>query len=171
MFNRSLRAVHEFQADEGCLRTGISICNYQSLLLNQVFKSNIFTLPNSFSNPTLIKKRMIMMSKERSGELANLKLLIVFPVAAFLLFTFSSFTGLTGAGIVQSEIIQTAPSPTQQMNGTDNILPEQPEQVISESPIEENAPTEVFIVVEEMPSYPSGDAEMMNFINRNVTYP
>ena len=69
LFNRSLRAIHEFQADQECLSSGIPVVNYQSLLLNQVFRTNTFTLTNSFSNPSLIKKRMIMMTKKRTSSL------------------------------------------------------------------------------------------------------
>jgi protein TonB len=36
---------------------------------------------------------------------------------------------------------------------------------------EEEAPTEVFVVVEEMPSFPGGDTELMKFINSNIVYP
>jgi periplasmic protein TonB len=36
---------------------------------------------------------------------------------------------------------------------------------------EEEAPVEVFVVVEEMPTYPGGDAELMKFINSNIVYP
>ena len=89
LFSRSLRAVHEFQADEVCLKAGITICNYQNLLLNQVFKSNIFTLTNSFSNPTLIRKRMLMMTRKKSGALANIKLILVVPAVTILLYAFS----------------------------------------------------------------------------------
>ena len=64
LFNRSLRAVHEYQADQECLSSGVPVVNYQSLLLSQVFKTGAFNLTNSFSNPSLIKKRMIMMTKK-----------------------------------------------------------------------------------------------------------
>jgi len=47
LFSRSLRAVHEFQADEGCLNMGTSVYSYQKLLMNQVFKSKIFTITNN----------------------------------------------------------------------------------------------------------------------------
>jgi periplasmic protein TonB len=36
---------------------------------------------------------------------------------------------------------------------------------------EEEAPVEVFVVVEEMPSFPGGDVELMKFINSNIVYP
>ena len=69
---------------------GTSVNNYQKLLMNQVFKSKIFTITNSFSNPSLIKKRMIMMTKKRSRTMANLKLLMVLPVIAAVMFLISS---------------------------------------------------------------------------------
>ena len=36
---------------------------------------------------------------------------------------------------------------------------------------EEEAPTQVFVVVEEMPTFPGGDPEMMKFIYANIIYP
>jgi TonB family protein len=200
MFNRSLRAVHEFQADEGCLNTGIPVCSYQNLLLNQVFKSNIFTLTNCFSNPTLIKKRMIMMTKERSGAQANLKLIMVLPVVALLLVAFSSYVEKPVPDLVQVEMASFSPSdaPVPGNNPVSSTLmesaalsgtetpppppPPPPASTLQETTIEVSAseavpseeeavPTEVFVVVEEMPSFPGGDSEMMNFIYENIKYP
>jgi periplasmic protein TonB len=65
--------------------------NYQSLLLSQVFKSGAFNLTNSFSNPSLIKQRMIMMTKRRTSSLANMKLLIVVPVVGLVFLAISAY--------------------------------------------------------------------------------
>jgi periplasmic protein TonB len=43
--------------------------------------------------------------------------------------------------------------------------------VVQEEVKEEEAPTEVFVIVEEMPSFPGGETEMMTFINNNIKYP
>ena len=91
LFNKSLRAIHEYQADQECLTSGIPVVNYQSLLLNQVFKTNSFTLSNSFSNPSLIKKRMLMMTKKPTPALANMKLLFVVPVIGLVFLFVSAF--------------------------------------------------------------------------------
>ena len=91
LINRSLRAVHEYQADEGCLSAGISVINYQNLLLNHIFRSRIFTPSNSFSNPSLIRKRITMMTRERSGAAASFKLLFVIPVVGILMMIISSY--------------------------------------------------------------------------------
>ena len=42
LFNRSLRAIHEYQADQECLSSGMPVVSYQSLLLGQVFKTRVF---------------------------------------------------------------------------------------------------------------------------------
>lgn len=102
MLDRSLRAVHEYQADEGCLKTGIPVVNYQRLLLNQVFSSKIFGLTNCFSNPTLIKKRMIMMTKKRTSALANMKLLIVAPVIGFVFLAISAYKDIPDTIVKQT---------------------------------------------------------------------
>jgi protein TonB len=42
---------------------------------------------------------------------------------------------------------------------------------VQEEVKEEEAPVEVFVVVEEMPTYPGGDKALMDFINGNIVYP
>ncbi len=91
LFNRSLRAIHEYQADEGCINSGVAVVNYQSLLLSQVFKSKAFNLTNSFSNPSLIKKRMVMMTKKRTAAIARVKLLLVVPATTLVFFAISAY--------------------------------------------------------------------------------
>ncbi len=91
MINRALRAVHEFQADHECISSGVPVVSYQSLLLSQVFKSKAFNLTNSFSNPSLIKRRMIMMTKKPTSALANMKLLLVLPVIGIVFLAISAY--------------------------------------------------------------------------------
>jgi len=91
LINRALRAVHEFQADHECICSGVPVVSYQSLLLSQVFKSRAFNLTNSFSNPSLIKRRMIMMTKKPTSALANMKLLLVLPVIAIVFLAISAY--------------------------------------------------------------------------------
>lgn len=37
--------------------------------------------------------------------------------------------------------------------------------------VSQSPPSEVFVVVEEMPKFPGGDDALMKFINSNVVYP
>lgn len=111
LFDRSLREVHEFQADEECLNSGIPIPSYQGMILNQVFRTSVFNASNSFSNPTLIKKRMIMMTKKRSKALANLKILLVIPVLVLLLISFSTCAVKKNSTKVVTEVANAEPEP------------------------------------------------------------
>jgi len=154
LFNRSLRAVHEFQADEGCLRTGIPVIIYQRLIMCQLFRSRAFMTTNSFSNPTLIKKRMIMMTKERSRMPANLKLLMVLPVIAVVMLAFSSCKGKTNAAErTDKEIVPPPPPP-----------PPPPA-------ADEGSTAQPYEAADIMPVFPGGDAALMKFISENTKYP
>ncbi|HSL85931.1 MAG TPA: M56 family metallopeptidase, partial [Bacteroidales bacterium] len=149
MFNRSMRAVHEYQADECCIRSGITVINYQRILLNQLFRSNLFTLTNSFSNPTLIKKRMIMMTKKRSGSLANLKLIAILPLVAAVMLAFSTCSeSREPVGNITEDVAPPPPPP----------------------PVPAQA-TEPYVVVEEMPTFPGGELELLKYLSENTLYP
>jgi TonB family protein len=146
LFNRSLRAIHEYQADQGCLTSGIPVVNYQSLLLNQVFKTNSFTLTNSFSNPSLIKKRMIMMTKEPTSSYASMKLLFVIPVIGLVFLVVSAFEKAT------------PPIPPAASTEISNL----------KSDLSEEAP---YVEVDEMPIFPGGDAALLTYISEQIKYP
>jgi len=110
LFNRSLRAIHEYQADQGCLSSGVPMVNYQSLLISQVFKSRAFNLTNSFSNPSLIKKRMIMMTKKRTAAIASLKLFIAIPVVGLVFLAISAYKEIPGRTINNNPLKEISPA-------------------------------------------------------------
>ena len=181
LFNRSLRAIHEYQADKDCLSSGIPIVNYQSLLLSQVFKSGAFNLTNSFSNPSLIKKRMVMMTKKRTPALADAKILIVLPLLGVVFMAVSAFRGIPDAYIkqlipmlsAQSLPVETSSSlvaPPPPPPPPPATASEQKDQTVKE---ETTAPAEEqpFVVVEEMPMFPGGDTELLKYITKNSIYP
>jgi TonB family protein len=192
LFDRSLRAVHEYQADQGCLKSGVPVANYQCLLLNQVFKSKAFNLTNSFSNPSLIKKRMIMMTKKPTSSLASMKLLIVVPVTAIVFLAISAYkeipdtttkntdTSSVSQTLASSEInsalasekkyadLAPPPPPPPPPTNKQSTVSEKNMKVEEEKDIDESAP---FTAVEEMPVFPGGDKELLKYIGRNTIYP
>lgn len=172
LFNRSLRAIHEYQADQGCLRSGVPVVNYQSLLLSQVFKSRVFNLTNSFSNPSLIKKRMIMMTKKRTSSLASLKLLLVVPVVGLVFLAISSFRESLDPTHIQTDLI-TIPQLSSSVSKPGTMpppLPLPPPAEIKEN-ITDDAEANPFVMVEEMPMFPGGDLELLKHIAGNTIYP
>jgi TonB family protein len=178
-FDRSLRAIHEYQADQQCISSGVPIVNYQSLLLNQIFKSRAFNLSNSFSNPSLIKKRMVMMTKKRTSSFAGLKMLLAIPVAAIVFMTITAYREMPKANVNQTitqSIIQ-----KQGSQPTYEALPPPPPPANS-SQLKKNG-TDInkvltndsgeqpYVVVEEMPMFPGGDDALLKYIAENTVYP
>jgi TonB family protein len=179
LFNRSLRAIHEYQADQDCLNSGVSMVNYQSLLLSQVFKSGAFNLTNSFSNPSLIKKRMVMMTKKRTSSIANAKILIVVPIIGVVLIAISAYSG-----IPDSSVKHITPDTL-----TQNILSESDSYFIPLPPPPPPPPKsnqtvkaekendtfgfkkDPYVVVDEMPMFPGGDPALLKYIADNTRYP
>lgn len=86
---RSLQAVHEYEADSRCIKDGEEARSYHELLLKSVLKTTTPLLSNTFSNSSLLKNRITMMTKKRTGSSASLKLIIAMPLVFALLLAFS----------------------------------------------------------------------------------
>ena len=86
LLKRSIRENHEFLADKGVLKPGVSSANYRLLLLNSSFIQQPI-IANNF-NYSLIKIRIKMMTKIKSKKAAALKLTMGILVTAALFMTF-----------------------------------------------------------------------------------
>jgi beta-lactamase regulating signal transducer with metallopeptidase domain len=90
MMKKSLHLIHEYQADEGTLHAGVEKVWYQSLLLNQAAEENLISIQSGFNNK-LLKKRMIMMMKnkvvknDKTGFLSFIPFPIILLIAVFVL--------------------------------------------------------------------------------------
>jgi len=91
---RSLHLVHEYLADEGTINSGIEMKWYQSLLLNQVTEGRLINIPSGFNN-NLIKKRMIMMTKNRNKGSIRVGFLSLFMLTTALSLAISMVNGLS----------------------------------------------------------------------------
>lgn len=83
LMRREVQLVHEYLADEGALSTGIDRHGYQALLINLVAEEKFILLSSSF-NHSLIKKRMIMMTKSKFNRGTKLKILTIIPLSIIL---------------------------------------------------------------------------------------
>ncbi|MEE4114622.1 MAG: M56 family metallopeptidase [Marinilabiliaceae bacterium] len=161
LYERSLRAIHEFQADNEIISDGENILEYQKLLLNQLFRTSIFSVQSAFAGNTLIKKRLIMMTKQKTPIRAVLKLLLIIPLIVFLalLFSCSKNEGVitdsnAAEDIEDIRLIQS----DQDMAGADDI--------------NNSALENAFVVVEEMPTFMGGDVnKFREWVQQNVKYP
>lgn len=146
LLKRSLRENHEFLADNGVLKPGVSSANYRLLLLNSSFIQQPI-LANNF-NYSLIKIRIKMITKIKSSKIAASKLTMGILVTAALFMVF---------GFDYSESLPQE----KKTNATQTKEPQKTDQ----------AQDQVFVVVEQMPEFPGGELALREFIAKAIKYP
>jgi len=87
-YRKSLKSVHEFQADNGVIQNGTKTSKYMQLLMQSLEVQKPNNLYNYF-NQSLLKKRVTMMTKPKSRHLAKLTYILLLPVFAFLISAFT----------------------------------------------------------------------------------
>ncbi|WP_299157808.1 M23/M56 family metallopeptidase [uncultured Tenacibaculum sp.] len=88
-YRKSLKAVHEFQADKGVLQNGVKTSQYMQLLVQNLELSKPNNLYNYF-NQHILKKRVTMMTKPKSNRLSKLTYILLLPICIFLISAFTS---------------------------------------------------------------------------------
>ncbi|MCB9027556.1 MAG: carboxypeptidase-like regulatory domain-containing protein [Bacteroidales bacterium] len=88
IYARLVRQNHEYLADEEALQRSSDPAVYRAVLLNQIAGSPVIDLGNFFSY-SLNKKRFLMMKNKISSPYRKLRVLLILPVAALVLFAFA----------------------------------------------------------------------------------
>jgi hypothetical protein len=84
---RDLKDIHEFQADESTINSGVDSAKYQLLIIQKCVGHQSFALVNSF-NHCQIKKRITMMNKSKTSKAWCWKVATFLPLLALLLMAF-----------------------------------------------------------------------------------
>lgn len=84
-----MKEIHEFQADEQTLHSGIDATQYQLLVIQKGVGPRRFALANSF-NHCQIKKRITMMNKQKTSKAWRWKVATFLPLLALLLMAFGN---------------------------------------------------------------------------------
>lgn len=92
MMKRSFHLLHEYLADEGTLGRGIDRLKYQSLLLNQAAEGRLISLSSNFN--TSLKKRMIMMTRNKNKMQKKGRILFMIPLSLILISTTGFINGM-----------------------------------------------------------------------------
>ncbi|HOF21624.1 MAG TPA: carboxypeptidase-like regulatory domain-containing protein, partial [Bacteroidales bacterium] len=88
IYSGLIRQNHEYLADEQALQVSANPALYRAALINQLFNSKVISLTNSF-NYSLNKKRFHMMKKTETSPFRKFKVLLILPVFAIILYSFS----------------------------------------------------------------------------------
>jgi len=88
IYARFIRQNHEYLADEVALQRTSDPAIYRAALLNQIVGAPVVSLSNSF-NYSLNKKRFNMMKNIINSPYRKMKILLILPVFAIVLFAFA----------------------------------------------------------------------------------
>jgi TonB family protein len=88
IYIRFIRQNHEYLADEVALQRTSDPVIYKAALLNQIVGSPVVSLANSF-NYSLNKKRFNMMKNIVTSPYRKMKILLILPVFAIVLYSFA----------------------------------------------------------------------------------
>ena len=164
LLSRELRQVHEYEADEAVLNQGVDVKQYQLLLIRKSVGNQLFSMANNFNYQSL-KKRIRMMSMNKSSRWNRLRALAVVPVIALALLAFAntkSVAAVVTANGQQNRAVQsTMQSPVAVERNAEA-------QVTNES----NPQSEtIYKSVEQMPMFPGGEAGLLRYLQENIQYP
>ena len=81
LLRRELQSLHEYQADDAVLNSGIDAQTYQLLLIKRAVGSRLHSVANCLNHSNL-KKRITMMCKKTSSRWSAAKALLVLPLVA-----------------------------------------------------------------------------------------
>lgn len=157
LMKSELRSIHEYQADEDVINSGANIRDYQFLLIKKAVGNRFHQLTNSL-NHSQLKKRLTMMEKSKSKFGAKLCAAIIAPAM------------LAAAAVINIPTVASAMDVLKPHKDNGSMLIMQtkinaPSIQCSESATCTSGNPEV------MPEYPGGEAQMMMFLIKNMTYP
>lgn len=185
LLRRELRNIHEYEADEAVLASGANAAEYQLLLIRKAVGERLFSMANNLNHNSL-KKRITMMLTKRSNPWNRVKVLLTVPVAAVAVVAFATPKAESlsreieheSDAIVSSVVKSTSDKAALVAQGktsgeeTVNDMGRTDDTFIAND-IQRMTSTDddVYEVVEKMPAFPGGMAELMKYLRSNVRYP
>lgn len=88
LLRRELRAIHEYEADEAVLASGVDARNYQLLLIKKAVGGRWCSVANSF-NHSKLKNRITMMLRTKSSRWIEARALLLLPLVGLAVGAFA----------------------------------------------------------------------------------
>lgn len=154
-----LKDIHEFEADEAVINSGVNAKQYQLLIIKKAVGARLYSIANSF-NHSLTKKRITMMCKEKSKKWRCAKALYIVPVAAIAAL---AFTTVEPVNATESE---TLPKGSEIVANNEK---ETVEKIAEAIPVTDD--DKVYQVCEKAPEFSGGQEAMAQYLSTNIKYP
>lgn len=156
LLKREVRHNLEYLADNTVLESGHDSRSYQYHLLGLAHHKESTHLYNSF-NVLHLKSRIGMMNKKRSRSVGRAKYLMFIPLVLLLMIA----SNIEAVARITKSMARDISPPL--LQAIENISPL--------NSAEEDLSSQVFTVVEKMPSFPGGDAALLKHISEELVYP
>lgn len=185
LLRRELRNIHEYEADEAVLASGANAAEYQLLLIRKAVGERLFSMANNLNHNSL-KKRITMMLTKRSNPWNRVKVLLTVPVAAVAVVAFATpkaeslsreiehESDAIVSSVVKSTSDKAALVAQGKTSGEETVNAKgRADDTFIANEIQRMTSTDddVYEVVEKMPEFPGGIAELMKYLRNNVRYP
>ena len=168
LLKQELQSVHEYEADEAVLASGVNAKEYQLLLIKKAVGTRLYSLANSF-NHSKLKKRITMMTKRKSSPWARAKYLYVLPLAAIAVVAFAR-PEVSG---VASEIAAAKVSDLSAIvkgNVPESVVP-QPDTLVTSRLKDKVADAVAHEGVDQSPEFPGGSEALRKYVKDNIRHP
>ena len=166
LLRRELQEVHEFEADEMVLASGINARQYQLLLVEKAVGEARFALANNFNHSSL-KKRITMMKMQKSNAWNRAKLLLALPLAAVAVVAFAS----EKTKQVADRIVAESDNAVVAVTGEQALPQQQKTTTEKKKAAQKQTDGKVYDVVQTMPQFPGGHQAMLMYLASNIKYP
>ena len=179
MLRQDMVDVHEFQADEAVLRGGVTIDEYEHLLVRKAVQTQVLPIMNTLRRGAL-KKRFAMMHSGPSSRWSRLKLLYLVPALAACLWVSAQAEEynmyLNGNLVTQKELVAIDPSTIKHVDvihSQKKVFVEAATEPVDTGGVMPGVKPEdaYFDMVEQMPQFPGGDAAFNQYMAQHVRYP
>jgi TonB family protein len=172
LYRFAIKYIHEFIADRQVIQSGTDKVDYAMLLLSQTFEVDNHTLVTPFYNHSLLKKRIIMLQKNRSQRIALAKYGLSAPLFILMLI-FSSATvnnskAVTTINAKTTKALLTPAADVVTIITDHSAISYKKKAVTDTVPKKDN---KVFSEVESVPEFPGGLRAFGKFLADNIHYP
>lgn len=163
LYQKRIAAVHEYISDATVLET-TEKKQYLNSMINQLFDVEKVVFVNQFYQTSLIKKRIKMITKEKSKQFKEFKYLLIIPVFLSMVLYVSCTNQDDQKLNVQNDISTDAAKST-----TDQLKEETEVQSLDELVLKtENEERVSFISVDNIPTFPECEKNDRNCVNRKI---
>ncbi|MBP3535981.1 MAG: M56 family metallopeptidase [Muribaculaceae bacterium] len=175
LLREELKSVHEFEADEHVLASGVEARTYQMLLIKKAVGLRFQSLANSL-NHSKLKKRITMMYNQKSTGIRRLRGLALVPALAVALVAVNNPSFASALGSLRDAV----PEKSAEKSGSTVIsetvvvgygTPARSDGKVTKK--EQAAKTSAVVEpkVDKIAMFPGGEAEMYRFLAMNIKYP